>query len=208
MTDLPRSYSDVADEYAQRFIGELAHKPLDRELLSRFAEQVKGPVCDMGCGPGQIARYLRNCGVTEVFGMDIAPGMIEKAQELNPDIPFRVGDMRAIDAQDDEWAGIAAFYSIIHIPREDVLGVLREWRRVLQPGGWVLMTIHLGDHVVHLDDWWEKPVSVDFFFFQTAEMENYLKEAGFVIEETIERDPYPDVEYQGRRAYIFARKEG
>ncbi|HEX3053959.1 MAG TPA: class I SAM-dependent methyltransferase [Aggregatilineaceae bacterium] len=209
MTDLPSSYSDMADEYARKFMDELDHKPLDRELLSRFAARVagKGPVCDMGCGPGQIARYLRDCGVNDILGMDIAPGMIEQARKLNPDIVFRVGDMRAIEEQDNAWAGISAFYSIIHIPREEVADVLREWWRVLKPGGWVLLTIHLGDNVLHLDQWGETAVSLDYFFFQTQEMERYLKEAGFIIDEAIERDPYPEVEYQGRRAYIFARKE-
>jgi hypothetical protein len=37
-------------------------------------------------------------------------------------------------------------------------------------------------------------------------MEKNLKAAGFEIEEIIERDPYPEVEQQNRRAYIFARK--
>ena len=37
-------------------------------------------------------------------------------------------------------------------------------------------------------------------------MDAYLTTAGFEVEETIERDPYPDVEHQSRRAYIFARK--
>jgi hypothetical protein len=37
-------------------------------------------------------------------------------------------------------------------------------------------------------------------------MASYLREAGFEIEETIEREPYPDVEHQSRRCYIFARQ--
>ena len=47
---------------------------------------------------------------------------------------------------------------------------------------------------------------MDFIFYTTAEMKEYLREAGFVVEEAIERDPYPEVEYQSRRAYLFARK--
>jgi trans-aconitate methyltransferase len=48
-------YDAVAREYAERFAGELAHKPLDRELLNRFASVVRGrgDVYDLGCGPGQ-----------------------------------------------------------------------------------------------------------------------------------------------------------
>jgi hypothetical protein len=52
-------YDQVADEYARRISGELQHKPFDRELLNRFAAAVtgRGEVCDMGGGPGHIARY-------------------------------------------------------------------------------------------------------------------------------------------------------
>jgi 2-polyprenyl-3-methyl-5-hydroxy-6-metoxy-1,4-benzoquinol methylase len=75
------SYDRVADEYARRIFGELEHKPFDRELLNRFAAQVgdKGEVCDMGCGPGHIARYLHQAGA-RVVGLDLSPRMIENAR--------------------------------------------------------------------------------------------------------------------------------
>lgn len=50
-------------------------------------------------------------------------------------------------------------------------------------------------------------VSMDWFFFQPTDIGRYLEAAGFAIVEVIEREPYPpEVEYQSRRAYIFARK--
>ena len=47
---------------------------------------------------------------------------------------------------------------------------------------------------------------MDFFLFQPSEIRRHLETAGLEIDEVIERDPYPEVEYQSRRAYIFARK--
>jgi len=49
-------------------------------------------------------------------------------------------------------------------------------------------------------------VSMDFYYFEPKEMEEYLSSAGFECIETIVRPPYPEVEYQSQRAYIFARK--
>ena len=56
--DLRTSYDRLAEHYAEKFEHELAHKPFDREQLTRFADRVRGQgrVCDLGCGPGQIAR--------------------------------------------------------------------------------------------------------------------------------------------------------
>jgi SAM-dependent methyltransferase len=203
----PTGYDPVAEEYAEKFFHELQHKPFDRALLDRFADRVRGlgPVCDLGCGPGQIARYLHERGV-DAFGVDLSPAMIEAAQRLNPGIHFEQGNMQALRAADGAWAGIAAFYSIIHIPRESVVSALRELRRVLQPNGLLLLAFHVGDEVVHLDEWWDKPVALDFVFFSLAEMEGYVREAGFVIEEVLERAPYETVEHPSRRGYIVARK--
>jgi len=95
------SYDQLADEYARRIFNELHYKPLDRELLDRFATEVsgRGEVCDMGCGPGHVARYLRDAGAT-VFGLDLSPKMLEQARQLSPDMQFREGNMMALDLQE------------------------------------------------------------------------------------------------------------
>src|SRR5205823_6637358 len=171
--------------------GELEHKPLDRELLDRLVERVGelGPIGDVGCGPGHVARYLHERGAP-VLGVDLAPGMVEQARRLSPGIELRVGDMRALDVPDEAWGGIACFYAIIHIPRDEIVAALRELRRVLRPGGWLLITFHVGDEVRHVDELWGEPVDLDFRFFRTEEMAGYLRAAGFTLVETVERQPY------------------
>lgn len=204
----PRSsYDAVADEYTARIAAELQHKPFDRELLDRFAEQVRdlGVVADIGCGPGHVARHLHDRGV-RVVGIDLSPRMIECARRLNPALEFRQADMMALPVPDGTWEGIVAFYSLIHVPRDRVVTALREFRRVLRPRGVLLLAFHIGEEVLHLDELWGHRVSVDFVFFRSDEVERYLAAAGFEVERTTERDPYPpEVEHQSRRSYILAR---
>jgi len=208
--DLASSWDRLAEQYVEKFDDELDHKPFDRDQLNRFAKSVRGngQVCDLGCGPGQIARFLSELGL-DVRGVDLSPGMIEQARRINPQIEFRVGDMLALDQPDGSLAGIVAFYSIIHIPRARVVDALGEMLRVLQPGGVLLLAFHLGDEDLHLDELWDEEVNMDAYFFERAEMEAYLRDVGFEVEEVIERAPYPpEVEYQSRRAYVFAEKRG
>ncbi len=207
MNDIQNGYDRVAAEYARRIFGELEHKPLDRQLLDRFALRVQrlGPVCDLGCGPGHVARYLHEREV-QVIGLDLSAEMVEQARRLNPGIAFRQGNMLALDLDDGAWGGIVAFYSIIHFSRTDRTVALAEMNRVLRPGGLLLMAFHVGDQPVHLDEWWGQPVSMDFLFFSPIEISDSLRAGGFAIEETVEREPYPDVEHPSRRAYILARK--
>lgn len=207
-TETQTSYDRIADEYARQIYGELAGKPMDRAILDRFAERLRGRgvVCDMGCGPGQIGRYLADRGLP-VVGVDLSPAMVAQAAALNPDILFRAGDMAALDEPDGAWAGIAAFYSIIHIPPGEVVAALAEMRRVLQPGGLLLLAFHIGDQVVRPEEMMGRPVALDFWFYTPEQMRGWLEEAGYVVEEIIEREPYtPDVEHQSRRAYVLARK--
>lgn len=206
-SDSGESYDMVADEYARRLFRELKYKPFDRALLDRFANIIRGGAvtADISCGPGHVTRYLHEQGL-RICGLDISDDMIENAQRLNPDIEFINGDMRALPVSDNTWAGIIAFYSIIHIPRAQIVGTLKEFARVLKPGAPLLIAFHIGDDVVHLEEWWEEKVSLDFYYFQPAEMKEWLTTAGFKIDEILEREPYSaDIEHQSRRCYIMAR---
>lgn len=205
--DCQTSYDAVADEYVRRIYDELQHKPLDRQLLDRFAASMHdvGPACDMGCGPGHVARYLHEQGV-QICGVDLSPALVERARSLNAGVEFRQGDMMKLADTDAAFAGIVAFYSLIHIPRDDMVRTLTELRRVLMPGGLLLVAFHIGDETKHLDEWWGQQVCVDFHSFQSTEMSRWLAAAGFEIEEIIEREPYLEIEHQSRRGYIFARR--
>ena len=202
------SYDQLAEEYANHLFHELENKPFDRDLLDRFAAGVGGQVCDMGCGPGHVARYLRDAGVT-VFGLDLSPQMLEQARNRNLDIRFREGNMLALDLEESSLAGITAFYAIVNLPPESWPQVFREMERVLQPNGLLLLAFHTGDEVVEVKELWGQSVSLNFFFVTASVAKRHLETAGFRIEGVIERGPYPpEVEYQTQRAYIFARKPG
>ena len=206
--DIRESYDAVARKYADEIYGELRGKPFDRELLDRFAERVRGRgwVCDVGCGPAQIARYLSDRGA-DVFGLDFSAGMLGEARRLNPGLQFVQSSMMALGLASEALLAITAFYSIIHIPRQQVVTALAEMLRVLKPGGSLLITFHLGTEDSYHEEMLGHRVSLNMAFFTTEEMSGYLQAAGFQVDEVLERDPYaPEVEYQSRRGYIVASR--
>jgi SAM-dependent methyltransferase len=202
-----RSYDEIAHEYVAHIADELKDKPFDRELLDRFAARLQGagPVCDLGCGPGHVARYLHDRG-TDVFGVDLSPRMLAEACRLHPQIRFQQGNMLALEIASGSLAAVLAFYAIVNLPRADVNTALGEMSRVLRHDGLLLLAFHTGDEILHRDELWGKPIDLDFLFFRTGDIESALVAAGFEIEESTERDPYPDVEYPSRRAYILAKR--
>ena len=142
-----------------------------------------------------------------VFGLDLSSQMIAQAQQLNPDIEFREGNMLALGLADDALAAIVAFYAIVNIPAESLPVAFAEMHRVLQTGGLLLLSFHIGDDVIRPEELWGNRISMEFYRLQPERIQLLLTNAGFGVENTVEREPYaPDVEFQSRRAYIFARK--
>ena len=204
--DLAGTYDRVAAPYGEQFFDELARKPFDRELLDRFAARLsgRGLVCDVGCGPGHVGRYLAERGV-DVFGLDLSPGMVALARRLNPSMRFEQGDLRAQRLPDASLAGIVAFYSLIHLERTEIVSALTELARVLVHAGPILIAFHGGDGEVHADDWFGCGVSIDAALYRPTDMAAAMEQAGFRVESITTRAPY-DFEYQSTRAYAAGVK--
>lgn len=204
--DIRGSYDSAANAYVEHLFTELEHKPLDRHLLNRFAEAVRGRglVADLGCGPGHIAKYLHEQDV-DVCGIDLSPEMIRCAVRLCPGVEFRAGDMTSLDFPAESLAGIVAFYSIVHFETLELDAVFRECRRVLVRDGSMLVAFHAGQEKNHVEDLWGQPVDLDFYFHTSSDVTRALRNAGLIVTESVEREPYEGVEYPSRRCYLFAR---
>lgn len=202
-------YDSIAEEWAAAFAGEHEQKPKDQETLRRFVQEIGGrkPVWDIGCGTGNTTQYLKNLGMG-ISGLDLSEGMLRQARVIHPEIPFRRGNLLELDFENDSIAGIVAFYAIVHFSQMQVQTALQEVFRVLKPGGTFLFTFHVGDKTIHLDEFLGKELDMDFMFFSTESISRHLKHIGYERIEVIEREPYPAVEYESRRAYVFATKPG
>lgn len=202
-------WDEVAAAYADRFNHELDAKPFDRKILDWFIERAGpvGPICDLGCGPGQVAAYVHSLGY-QACGIDLSPAMVQHATRLNPDIAFEVGDMCDLaDVATGAFGGIASFYSIVNLPASDHARAFNEIHRVLRPGGWLLLSFHIGEGVNHVEEFLGEQVRLDFHFFRPEDVQGQLEAAGLQVIETMQRRPYPEsVEAQTDRAYIFATR--
>ncbi len=201
---LRQGYASIAKGYRETLVDELRGKPLDRAFLDAFAERcADGLVVEIGCGPGQVARYLAERGAN-VEGLDLSPEMIAEATVAHPGLAFRVGDMFALPYADRSVRGIVGFYAIVHTPTAELAGALREVARVLAPGG--LVALETRQREVHVDELFGAKTSLDFFFHEPADIARMLGEAGLVVEARLDREPYVGVEHTSRRSYLLARR--
>jgi ubiquinone/menaquinone biosynthesis C-methylase UbiE len=203
------AYDLVSANYAERFSRELDYKPFDRVMLDWMVERTayEGVLCDLGCGPGQIAGYLAQRGAS-VMGIDVSSGMLNQARLRWPDITFQQADMRTMEnVAPAAFSGVVAFYSIIHFAQNELAAALAAIRRVLQPRGWLLLSFHVGDETRHVEEFMGQPVTLDFHLHRREAMRVLLSDAGYLVTEVLERDPYEVIELPTKRAYLWAQNQ-
>jgi SAM-dependent methyltransferase len=208
------AYDAVAPDYAQKFGDDLKNLPLDTELLRRLAAAAQGLpvfdgardapesglVLDVGCGPAQGGGYLAARGA-RVLGLDLSAGMLAAAVTRHGGLGLRAAcaDMRRLPLRDRCCAGVSSFYALHHLPREDLAPVLSEFRRVLRPGGGLLLATHEGSgEYVANDD-----LGIRGTLYAAPELEQAVAGAGFADVQVRRRDPLPH-ERQSGRLYVTA----
>jgi ubiquinone/menaquinone biosynthesis C-methylase UbiE len=178
------SYDLLADAHLDLVSSDLSGRPLDRALFGVFAESVRaaggGPVADVGCGAGRVTVVLDELGL-DVFGVDLSPEMVSVARRAYPRLRFEVGSMLDLDIADGALGGVLANYSIIHVPWERRSAVFAEFRRVLRPGGQLMVTFQVGDDRRRYDTVDGLTISLDFYRQQPEQVAELLDEAGFDV---------------------------
>jgi ubiquinone/menaquinone biosynthesis C-methylase UbiE len=175
------AYSSVAELYIELFGTSRQVAVDDLAFTRRHLSFQPGTVLDVGCGPGHITGYLRSLGV-DAMGIDMVPEFIAHAQAAHPTGQYRLGSMTSLDVEDDAIAGILAWYSLIHLPPEDLDGVLTEFRRVMTPAGTLVIGFFDGDEVAAFD---HKVVTA--YRWPVDELSGRLARAGFTEVERQQR---------------------
>jgi SAM-dependent methyltransferase len=204
-------YDAIAEECADLFLSELERSPLDRAMLTAFAEIVRtahpdGRVLEVGSGPGAITDLLARLGLS-ITGIELSPAMVAQARRTYPEHLYEVGDMRALEQTD--LAGLVAWYSLIHIPPEDRPAVVAGFARAVRPGGHLLLGFQVGTDIHHRAEAFGKPVALDFHRMSPDLVVELLDATGFDLVSRTIRAPEPGTQAAAvPQACVIARRRG
>jgi SAM-dependent methyltransferase len=203
------AYEVTAEDYAEAFADDLLRLPLDREVLESVAERIDGvsPVLDLGCGPGQVGKYLSERGL-RVVGLDLALQMLLVARRRTGNCSLACGDMRSTPFGSESFSGAVAFYSIHHLPRSALGAALAEIRRILRPAGLFVVVTHLGESEVYSSEFLGHQIeTVGGTLYGKDELVDALQSNSFLVEDVRYREPLPN-ERQSKRIYVTSRSSG
>ena len=165
------------------------------------------PVVEVGSGPGHVTAYL-SAGGADATGIDLSPAMVAEARRRFPGPTFEVGDLRRLSrpATSSGWAAVLGWYSLIHLAASELPDAVAALVRPLDPGGWLVLGLHAGAEVRHLDDWFGHEVQLDVVLHEPAYVVGVVEAAGLVDVEWYLRGPVTARGETTERLYVVGRK--
>lgn len=136
-----KTYGAKVPENYERFFVPLIGKPLAVDLVQQANLQTGERVIDIACGTGIVARLAFSKVGTEgsVSGLDANPGMLAVARSLDESMEWYEASAEAIPLPDDSFDVVFCQMGLQFM--EDKAVALKEMRRILAPGGRLLLNL-------------------------------------------------------------------
>lgn len=170
-----QSYNATAQEYAEQTKNFHPEKEAEK-FLSHIPKGAS--ILDLGCGPGRDAAVFTNKGY-EVTGIDPSGKLLEIARDAAPFSIFQHGYAEDIPFMDEEFSGVWACASLLHVPRANLPRALNEVYRVSRPGAIFAPSFKRGEGEEMFKDNRYGGVEKFFSYYQRSEIEEMLENSGF-----------------------------
>ena len=139
------TWNKIASLYQDKFMDmDLYNDTYDFVCKSITKDRAK--ILEIGCGPGNITKYLLSERPDfDIFGIDIAPNMIELAKKNNPNANFVIMDSRQIDEIKTSYDGIVCGFCLPYLSPTDSQKFITDCYKLLNENGLFYLSFVEGD---------------------------------------------------------------
>lgn len=173
--EVTQAYSAKAAALADMLGAVVSPQDPDRAVIEPWAEAVAGRILDVGAGTGRWSGQLASLGHA-VEGLEPVHQFIELARRAHPTVVFRHASLASLAGSEERWAGILAWYSLIHLGPDALLAALSTLRGVLVDGGSLLLSFFSGPRL----EAFPHPATTAYRW-PMADMSRALERAGFEV---------------------------
>lgn len=139
------TWNKIASLYQDKFMNlDLYNETYD--LFCAGVTGEKAQLLEIGCGPGNISRYLLSMRPDlNIYGIDIAPNMVALAKANNPSARFEVLDCRLINSIESTFDGIVCGFCLPYLSPSDVSALISDCYNLLAIRGLLYLSFVEGD---------------------------------------------------------------
>lgn len=139
------TWNKVASLYQEKFMN-MDFYDETYDFICHAIVKANAKILDVGCGPGNITKYLLSKRPDfNIYGIDIAPNMIELAKKNNPTAIFEVMDSREIDKLQTKYDGIICGFCLPYLSHSDSYKLIFDVKNLLNDNGLLYLSFVEGD---------------------------------------------------------------
>lgn len=173
------TWNKVASLYQDKFMNlDLYNDTYD--FICHFITKDKAKILEIGCGPGNITKYLLSKRPDfDIFGIDIAPNMIELAKINNPTASFCIMDCRYIDKIKSRYDGIICGFCLPYLSQKDSRKLIADCYDLLSENGMIYMSFVEGDPGKSDFKMGSSGDKTYFYFYNLDDLKDQLQKSNF-----------------------------
>lgn len=184
-------FNRLAEVYQNKYMDQsLFHDTFD--FFCNNIDVQNPHVLEIACGPGNITQYLLKIRPDlQIFGIDLAPNMVELAKINNPGAHFEVMDAKTIGQLPQKYHAIMCGFCLPYLNKTEALQLIRDAAHLLLSGGVCYLSTMENDYDKSAIQRASTGDEMFIHFHEAAYLIPALEENGFNILD-IQRKVYPD----------------
>jgi cyclopropane fatty-acyl-phospholipid synthase-like methyltransferase len=188
----------IYNQYVNEYVNKFMHFDLYNDTFDALLKLLppNSNLLELGCGPGNVIKYFsgKRFDLT-ILGIDLAPEMLKRAKEINPETEFRLMDIRNIHEINRTYEAVVGAFCLPYLSFADLDSFFLNLKNLTQHNGLVYLSCMEGaaDKSGFETTSFTGESEIYIYYHQRNNLETKFSANGFTIEKFYTKD-YPEAD--------------